>query len=145
MSEETKNLVRESWNAIKEMGLSEIGIEFFTNVFTEEPGALSLFSFANEDIPSGPTFRKHALNVLIHVGYAVKGLDDLNALVPVLRELGSKHNGKGIKPEHFDLIGRNLIKTFADRLGERFTAEVRDAWVQIYGIVAETMKSGITF
>ena len=39
------------------------------------------------------------------VGVAVSGLNNIEALVPVLVDLGYKHAKKGIKPEHYPVVG----------------------------------------
>ena len=73
---------------------------------------------------------------------AVRGLDDLEALVPVVRDLGARHNGYGVKDEHYDTVATALLWTLEQGLGEAFTPETREAWVEVYGILAATMKSG---
>lgn len=73
---------------------------------------------------------------------AVRGLDDLEALVPVVRDLGARHHGYGVKDEHYDTVATALLWTLEQGLGEAFTPETREAWVEVYGILAATMKSG---
>ncbi len=72
---------------------------------------------------------------------AVRGLDDLEALVPVVRDLGARHHGYGVKDEHYDTVATALLWTLEQGLGEAFTPETREAWVEVYGILAATMKS----
>jgi hemoglobin-like flavoprotein len=38
------------------------------------------------------------------IGSAVDGLDDLEALVPVLHDLGAKHVKWEVQEEHFDVL-----------------------------------------
>ena len=73
---------------------------------------------------------------------AVRGLDDLDALVPVVRDLGARHNGYGVRDEHYDTVAAALLWALEQGLGEAFTPETREAWVEVYGILAATMKSG---
>jgi hemoglobin-like flavoprotein len=72
----------------------------------------------------------------------VRGLDDLDALVPVVRDLGARHHGYGVRDEHYDTVATALLWTLEQGLGEAFTPETREAWVEVYGILAATMKSG---
>jgi len=98
--------IRQSWELVKQISLETTGVLFFKNIFEEAPGALQLFSFKDEvPLYESRKLKAHGLAVMTHVGYAVAGLRDINALVPVLARLGAKHNGKNITPEHFDLIG----------------------------------------
>ena len=44
--------------------------------------------------------KAHALGVMETIGKAVSLLDDLPALVPVLKDLGAKHTKLGVKDAH---------------------------------------------
>ncbi|HZO27954.1 MAG TPA: globin family protein [Chloroflexota bacterium] len=73
---------------------------------------------------------------------AVRGLDDLGALVPAVRALGRRHAGYGVLDEHYETVANALIWTLEAGLGEAFTPEVREAWATVYWILADTMKDG---
>ena len=45
---------------------------------------------------------------------AVKGLADLDKLVPVLQGLGTKHVQYGVIPEHYDVVGQALLARVAE-------------------------------
>lgn len=71
---------------------------------------------------------------------AVAGLTKVDKIVPVLQSLGRRHVAYGVEDEHYDVVGANLIWTLEQGLGDAFTAEVREAWLQTYTIVASVMK-----
>ena len=71
---------------------------------------------------------------------AVKGLDRLEQLVPVVQDLGRRHAGYGVADRHYDTVGAALIWTLEKGLGAAFTPDVKDAWVTVYGILATTMQ-----
>ncbi len=73
---------------------------------------------------------------------AVKGLSDLDVLVPVLRNLGARHYGYGVQEEHYVTVGSALLWTLRQGLGEKFTDEVRDAWTDAFGLIADLMQFG---
>lgn len=73
---------------------------------------------------------------------AVRGLDDLEALVPVVRALGLRHAGYGVRDAHYETVATALLSTLELGLGASFTDEVRDAWATVYWILADTMKAG---
>jgi len=60
--------------------------------------------------------------------------------MPVLQGLGSRHARFGVTDAHYDTVGAALIWTLEKGLGDRFTADVREAWVAVYDAVATTMK-----
>ena len=71
---------------------------------------------------------------------AVRGLNDLNRLVPVVQDLGRRHVGYGVKDEHYATVGTALLWTLEKGLGDDFTPEVKDAWASVYGVLAGTMR-----
>lgn len=71
---------------------------------------------------------------------AVKSLENLDALVPVLQNLAKGHLKYGVKAEHYTPVGNALLYALRDGLGEDFTPEVRQAWVDAYRLMASVMK-----
>jgi len=71
---------------------------------------------------------------------AVKGLDRLDQLVPVVESLGRRHAGYGVSDAHYDTVGAALLWTLEMGLGRAFSAEVKEAWATVYGLLATTMK-----
>jgi hemoglobin-like flavoprotein len=72
---------------------------------------------------------------------AVKGLDRLEQLVPVVEDLGRRHAGYGVEDRHYDTVGAALLWTLEMGLGAAFTADVKDAWATVYGVLATTMQN----
>src|SRR5262245_5487825 len=72
---------------------------------------------------------------------AVKGLQRLDRLVPVLEDLGRRHVGYGVTDQHYDTVGAALLWTLEKGLGRAFTPEVKEAWVAVYGLLANTMQN----
>ncbi|KZX72940.1 hemin receptor [Oleiphilus sp. HI0009] len=62
---------------------------------------------------------------------AVKSLDDLDALVPVLENLAIKHIEYGVKIDDYTPVGNALINTLAEGLGDDFSPECKAAWVEV--------------
>ena len=76
------------------------------------------------------------------IGVAVASLDRLETLVPVLRDLGRRHGDYGVRDAHYDTVAEALLWTLQTGLGDKFTPEVREAWVTVYGVLAGTMQAG---
>lgn len=75
------------------------------------------------------------------IGVAVASLNRLETLVPVLRDLGRRHGDYGVRDEHYHTVAEALLWTLQTGLGDKFTPEVRDAWVAVYGVLAGTMQA----
>lgn len=71
---------------------------------------------------------------------AVKGLDRLEQLVPVVQNLGRRHASYGVQESHYETVGAALLWTLEMGLGRQFTPEVKEAWSAVYGLLATTMK-----
>jgi hemoglobin-like flavoprotein len=70
---------------------------------------------------------------------AVKGLNHIERLIPVVEDLGRRHAGYGVEEHHYDTVGNALLWTLEKGLGTAFTPDVRDAWTTVYGLLASTM------
>ena len=64
---------------------------------------------------------------------------DLEPLQKILKDLGAKHVGYGVKPEYFPSMGRALIFAVKEQLEDKFTEETKDAWVEVYGALSYDM------
>jgi hemoglobin-like flavoprotein len=70
----------------------------------------------------------------------VKGLSRQEQILPAVEELGRRHSGYGVRPEHYATVGASLLWTLQSGLGEAFTPEVRDAWASAYSLLSSTMQ-----
>lgn len=104
---------------------------FYDRLFETAPDTRKLF-------PEDMTDQKGKLMQMI--GTAVNGLNDLDAIVPAVQELGARHQGYNVKEEHYDVVGAALLYTLGKGLGDEFTPETEAAWTETYGILAGVMK-----
>jgi hemoglobin-like flavoprotein len=70
---------------------------------------------------------------------AVKGLNRIDRLIPVVEDLGRRHVDYGVEEHHYDTVGNALLWTLEKGLGAAFTPDVREAWATVYGLLASTM------
>ena len=110
----------------------EVGALFYQNLFDLEPSLKELFSGDIE------TQQKKLMNMLDKV---VLGLNDLETLLPSVRELGRNHGSYGVKPEYFSLVGASLLSSLETKMGKDWTPELHEAWTSFYTLLAVTMKS----
>ena len=107
---------------------------FYDRLFETAPEVRRMF-------PSDLAEQKKKLMTML--GTAVAGLVKPDALLPVVRALGVRHAGYGVRAEHFAPVGAALIWTLEQGLGEAFTSGVKAAWVEVYGVLSQTMIDGM--
>lgn len=130
MNEHTIGLVKESFDLVEPMA-SEVGALFYANLFKADPALKPLFK---------GDLRVQGDKLVHMIATAVGKLDQPEVLMPVLRQLGRRHGGYGVVDAHYDTVGGALLKTLAQGLGPAFTPEVREAWTEVYGVMAGVMK-----
>ena len=77
--------------------------------------------------------------VMASLGMAVGGLEDLDSLLPVLRDLAVRHVDYGVRPAHYVTFGEALLWTLEIALGEDFDAPARRAWTAFYELLSSAM------
>ena len=122
-------LVQSSWQSCLPIVDTAADL-FYERLFTLDPSLRSLF-------PTAMAEQKKKLMTMITA--AVAGLNDLNALVPVLRKLGRSHVAYRVEARHYPTVGQALLDTLAIGLGPAFTPETKEAWTVVYGVLADTM------
>lgn len=82
----------------------------------------------------------HQARALAGALYAyAANIDDLGALSPALELICHKHVSLYIRPEHYDIVGTNLLKTMKSVLGDAATQDIMDAWGAAYWQLANIM------
>lgn len=130
MTHEDILLVQLSWRKVlpNRNAAAEL---FYLKLFNLDPGLRLLFTGDVEQ--QGAKF-------LQMITAAVRGLDRLDALLPVVRELGTRHAAYGVRDEHYGTVGMALLWTLEQALRDDFTPEVKSAWIKTYGVLSQTMR-----
>ena len=123
-------LVQRSWAAVAPISQQAADL-FYGQLFELDPLLRALF-------PTEMAEQKKKL--MQTLAYCVNGLTDLGAIVPAVRELGKRHVGYHVRDEHYTTVGKALLWTLQQGLGEAFTPDVEEAWVAVYGVLSSTMK-----
>lgn len=103
---------------------------FYAKLFELDPALKPLFK--GDMVQQGK-------KLMTMIATAVNSLDRLEEIVPAVQNLGKKHVDYGVKAEDYATVGEALIWTLGQGLGDDFTSDVKDAWVTIYSILADTM------
>ncbi len=105
---------------------------FYGRLFELDPSVRGLFKGDMKD---------QGRKLMAMIRTAVKGLNDLEKLVPAVQALGRGHKSYGVQDKHYDTVGAALIWTLEQGLKDDFTVEAETAWTKVYGVLAETMKA----
>ena len=123
-------LVQNSFERIRPI-LEPAAMMFYDRLFALDPSLRGMFR--------GDMIEQRR-NLMQMITAAVKGLDRLEQLVPVVQDLGRRHGKYGVQPSHYDTVGAALLWTLEAGLGRDFTPEVKGAWTAVYTLLATTMK-----
>ena len=130
MTPRQQNLIKESFGMVAPIA-DQAATIFYARLFELDPSLQRLF--ASTDMEAQ---RKNLMQTLTVV---VKSIDRLDAIVPAVEALGRRHGGYGVTPEMFGTVGQALLDTLAVGLGDAFTTECRNAWVDAFGILSSVM------
>ena len=100
---------------------------FYQYLFERHPEVRPLFSKDMGDLQS----KLMSVFELVIFSFDEKafnkfGLQD--SVIMSLRELGNKHDEKGVKPKHYEMANSLLLETMVETGGPVFTDAVKQAW-----------------
>ncbi|KZN51003.1 globin family protein [Pseudoalteromonas luteoviolacea] len=131
LSARQKQLVQESFAKVEPIAEQAAEI-FYNTLFHYDPSLKVLFK---------NSIKSQGQKLMATLKVAVKSLDDLDSLVPVLHKLAERHINYGVKASHFTPVGNALLYTLKKGLGEDWNPELRQAWIEVIRLVATVMKS----
>ncbi|MDH5183225.1 MAG: globin domain-containing protein, partial [Gammaproteobacteria bacterium] len=105
---------------------------FYNKLFEYDPSIRDLFQH---------DMKQQGRKLMSMLKLAVAGLDDLGKLVPALKSLADRHIDYGVEIEDYTPVGNALLFALKKGLGRDFTAETRTAWIAVYKVIADTMRS----
>ena len=132
MTTEQKQLIKATVPALKEHGLL-LTTHFYQRLFTHYPDLKNVFNLDNQQNGRQPTAL--AMAVLAYAQH----IDNPSVLEPALNRIGHKHTSLNIRPEHYSIVGEQLLASISDVLGEAATPQLLDAWAAAYGQLASLM------
>jgi len=124
-------LVRSSFSRI--VPIQEMVADlFYDRLFATAPELRRLF-------PNDMNKQKGKLMALLAT--CVGRLQNFSTLAPLIKDLGVRHVGYGVKSEHYMTVAEALLWSLGEALGDAFTQETRFAWIKVYDVLAATMQS----
>ncbi|MCH2037589.1 MAG: globin domain-containing protein [Rickettsiales bacterium] len=105
---------------------------FYDTLFNIDPSLKALFKHDME---------QQKRKLMVSLDMIVKGLDQIDMILPAIEKLAIKHVSYGVKPEHYTLVGNALLITLQEVLGDDFTPALRAAWIEAFRTLATAMKN----
>jgi nitric oxide dioxygenase len=106
---------------------------FYKRMFSHNPEVAPLFNPTNQFAGT----QQKALAAAI-CAYAAN-IENLEVLGGAVEIIAQKHASLRILPEHYPIVGENLLGSIREVLGEGATEEVIAAWGEAYGFLAEIL------
>lgn len=129
-SPEQIRLVQSTW--LKVMPIRNAAAQlFYARLFAMDPSLKALFR---------GDMREQGTKLMNMINAAVKGLSQLERVIPAVQELGRRHAGYGVKEQHYATVGAALLWTLSKGLGVDFTPAAKAAWAAVYDVLATTMQ-----
>lgn len=129
-------LLEESFEKVKPHA-NEFITSFYDNLFTDYPAAQPLFAHSN--------MKEQGKKLLASLVFVIENLRQPGALTEALKGLGARHVKYGALPEHYPLVGNTLLKTFEQYLGNDWTPDTKQAWIEAYGLITSVMLEGADY
>jgi len=113
--------------------LEDVTGEFYKELFSRFPQVKPLFK--DVEIP------KQKQKLAASLRLVMSTLDNPDALVGALKEMGKRHQGYGATPDLYPPVGETLLDVLKITGGENWTNEMSRAWDTALNLVAEVMLS----
>jgi nitric oxide dioxygenase len=129
MTSEQINLVQQSFAKVAPISETASSL-FYDRLFEVAPSVRTMF-------PADMTEQRKKLIAMLAV--VVKGLGDLDSILPAASALAKRHVGYGAKAEHYPVVGSVLLWTLEKGLGDAWSADLAAAWTAAYGTLSGFM------
>ena len=133
LDQKTIDIIKSTVPVLKEHGL-EITTTFYKNMFANNPEVKPLFNMDKQ--ASGEQPKALAMTILA----AAQNIDNLEAILPAVKGMAKAHVNANVKPEHYPIIGENLLAAIKEVLGDAATEEILNAWAEAYEEIAKVFK-----
>jgi hemoglobin-like flavoprotein len=127
-------LVQESFKSVISIQDQAAGL-FYNRLFELDPSLRAMFK---GDI------NEQGRKLMKTLATIVRGLGNTTDITPTIHALGARHLDFGVTDDQYDTVGAALLWTLEQGLGEAFTSDVMNAWIEAYTMISNTMIDGAT-
>ncbi|KAK4243014.1 globin-like protein [Corynascus novoguineensis] len=125
-------LVKDTLPALREHG-EQITTTFYRNMLRDHPELNNYFNSVNQKNGRQP---RALTSVILNFASNINHMSDL---IPKFERMCNKHCSLGIRPEHYDIVGKYLLRAFGEVLGPAMTTDVFAAWEKAYWALAKML------
>lgn len=129
LDKETRDIVKATVPILQERG-DEITKKFYQLMFENHPELKNIFNQTNQR--KGDQSKALANTVYA----AAANIDQLEVILPHVKQISQKHKSLNIKPEHYPIVGKYLLQGMKEVLGDTASDDVINAWEKAYGVIA---------
>ncbi|MBY0120783.1 NO-inducible flavohemoprotein [Bacillus sp. S/N-304-OC-R1] len=130
LDRQTIEIIKSTVPVLEQHG-EDITKKFYELLFNNHPELLNIFNHANQK-------QGRQQKALANTVYAAaKYIDQLEVIIPAVKQIAHKHRSLGILPEHYPIVGEHLLLAIKAVLGEAATDEIIEAWGNAYGVIAD--------
>lgn len=116
--------------------MPEIAKNFYGRMLTAHPELFDgLFSRSNQK--NGSQQQALAGSIAVFATYLVQNPDTTPEAM--LSRIAHKHVSLDIQPEQYDVVYKYLFEAIAEELSDVITAEIADAWTEVYWLMAHAL------
>jgi hemoglobin-like flavoprotein len=134
LTEKETALIKKSWEFIRATDPLIFADVFYTRLFYDNPSLRKMFP---QDMEGQYTKLIDMLDVIVT---KLKNLDEINANIV---SMARRHVNYGVKPEHYNLVGKALLWTLQKCLDKEWNDEMQKAWINCYAILSGTMITSL--
>ncbi|KAI0521711.1 globin-like protein [Xylaria bambusicola] len=132
LTRQEAELVNETIPALRQHG-EHISTVFYKSMLRDHPQLNHYFNSVNMHTGRQP----RALTALI-LAFA-SNIVNISELTEKLERVAQKHASLIIRPEHYEIVGKYLLRAFSAVLGPAMTPEVNAAWTKAYWLMAKML------
>ncbi len=121
MTNDQKALIRSTVPVLREHGVA-LTTYFYNRMLTHNPELKNVFNSANQHTGAQPTAL--AMAVLAYAEH----IDNPEVLAQAISRIAHKHVSLDIRPEQYAIVGKHLLASIGEVLGEAASPELLEAW-----------------
>ncbi|MDO5536641.1 MAG: NO-inducible flavohemoprotein [Desulfovibrionaceae bacterium] len=125
-------LVKATVPVLREHGVA-LTTHFYKRMLSGNPELRHIFNSAHQ--AGGKQQKALAAAVLAYA----ENIENLAVLLPAVRQIAVKHCTIGVRAEQYGIVGRHLLASIKEVLGDAATDELIDAWAAAYGLLADVL------
>ena len=126
-------LLEQSFSQVSPRAIA-FSASFYENLFRHHPELKPMFAQTS--------LEAQEKKLVFSLAAIVENLRNPGVTQKALLSLGARHAEVGTIREHYPFVGQALLETFEAYLGDDWTPEVANAWIEAYDAIANTMLEG---